>query len=119
MSEMSEMSERREPKKLRPLMAGDVVRLRSGGPLMTVAFIDPDYSRIDCSWFWRSTRYSQSFTFSELTRVEGEQYEERVRRRLDLGFETRDQYVTVPLTRAAGDSQEVNSGENAEGPTTS
>lgn len=105
--------------KVRPLMAGDVVRLRSGGPLMTVAFFDPDYSRVDCSWFWRAMRHSQAFTPAELTRVEGEQYEERVRRRLDLGIETLDEYVTVPLTRAAGDSQEVNSGRNAEGPTTS
>ena len=28
---------------MRPLMAGDVVRLRCGGPMMTVGFIDSDY----------------------------------------------------------------------------
>lgn len=119
MSEMSDTHETSGPRKLRPLMAGDIVRLRSGGPLMTVAFLDPDYSRVDCSWFWRATRYSQSFTFAELTRVEDEQYEQRVRRRLELGFESRDDYVTVPLTRAAGDSQEDNSSGSAGGPTTS
>jgi uncharacterized protein YodC (DUF2158 family) len=32
------------------LVIGEIVRLRSGGPVMTVSFVDP-YNTITCIWF--------------------------------------------------------------------
>ena len=40
--------------------AGDVVRLKSGGPDMTVVYTDPD-GDIDCAWFVGEERKSGTF----------------------------------------------------------
>ena len=41
---------------------GDVVRLKSGGPTMTVEWIDTEYGvRVSCSWFVKETVQNRSF----------------------------------------------------------
>lgn len=34
-----------------PLKSGDIVMLRSGGPKMTISFMDPDRNMCDCDWW--------------------------------------------------------------------
>ncbi len=46
---------------------GDVVRLKSGGPKMTVEFADEDDpSRIICSWFVKETVQQRGFASAAL-----------------------------------------------------
>ena len=50
---------------LQPLHAGDLVRVRSGGPLMTVASVAGD--QVKCSWTdWLGGLRSESFPISTL-----------------------------------------------------
>lgn len=56
------------------IVPGDVVRLKSGGPDMTVGYVDPDY--VTCVWFyrenntWSSTMERGTFGIRELEKVE-------------------------------------------------
>ncbi len=99
-------SQLNEPKsdRCRPFMPGDIVRLRSGGPRMTISCADSSHGRIECSWFARSSRCSGNFQVEELTRIEDEQYKEVVRQRLDWGLESLDTWHVVPKDRAAGET---------------
>lgn len=36
---------------INPLREGTIVQLKSGGPLMTVAWIDSEYRTTHCNWF--------------------------------------------------------------------
>lgn len=53
---------------------GDIVRLKSGGPEMTVREIKTDYqgdpSRINCHWFSGAKRQSGGFDPKELEHVD-------------------------------------------------
>ena len=40
---------------------GDVVRLKSGGPDMTVTQVSPGGGRLECVWFHEGQRYQQPF----------------------------------------------------------
>lgn len=61
-----------------PLAAGDVVRLKSGGPLMTVAGVYPNGLAVDCMWFdaqdatatSAGSAHSQTFVAACLKRVD-------------------------------------------------
>ena len=63
----SPREEKTEGRKFKP---GDIVRLKSGGPMMTVAFIDHEYEQIECGWFAKLNRMSASFAVAELARVD-------------------------------------------------
>ena len=43
-----------------PLSIGDVVQLKSGGPIMTVVYVDSD-GNIDCVWFDNTEKKTGSF----------------------------------------------------------
>jgi uncharacterized protein YodC (DUF2158 family) len=51
--------------------AGDVVQLKSGGPLMTVNFVesDGDVQVAACSWFLKDKKESSRFPVSTLKLV--------------------------------------------------
>lgn len=53
------------------LAVGDVVVLKSGGPLMTVEFINEDKS-VRCSWFDENKRVIGSFQPETLEKDDGE-----------------------------------------------
>lgn len=33
------------------MQVGDLVRLKSGGPIMTVSWVEDRYSNVGCNWF--------------------------------------------------------------------
>jgi len=39
-----------------PIKVGDTVRLKSGGPLMTVNSIEPEHFEAQCKWFDSSNK---------------------------------------------------------------
>jgi uncharacterized protein YodC (DUF2158 family) len=94
-----------KPDRVRPLTPGDIVRLRSGGPAMTVSCADSDYGLVQCSWFWRSSRYSGAFQRDEVTRIEDEQYRDNVRHSLESGLESLDKWHSIPVTRQKKEKQ--------------
>lgn len=47
---------------------GDTVRLKSGGPIMTIRAMDGDYA--SCDWFEGSTPHTRKFHKSQLVPVE-------------------------------------------------
>lgn len=50
---------------VRPIQSGDLVRVRSGGPLMTVTGVQGD--QVDCSWTdWSGRLQSESFPVASL-----------------------------------------------------
>ncbi len=55
------------------LKAGDLVRLKSGGPVMTIEFWSEHYETFVCSWFTvKHERQQQQFQAAVLTKVEEE-----------------------------------------------
>ena len=58
----------------RPFVTGDIVRLKSGGPLMTVErlldFVDP--IQVECQWFASKKLQNGRFPPAALDRVEQE-----------------------------------------------
>ncbi|WP_283629233.1 YodC family protein [Shewanella baltica] len=48
------------------MKSGDVVRLKSGGPLMTVAYVEEDYGTCTCNWFNDKKLESSSFSIKTL-----------------------------------------------------
>lgn len=52
------------------LKPGDVVRLKSGGPRMTVDWIDTDGHEIICTWFKGDERHRDRFGWNSLQLVE-------------------------------------------------
>ena len=50
---------------------GDVVQLKSGGPLMTIAEVRGD-EQCRCSWFLNGKRFQEMFNKDELEKVENE-----------------------------------------------
>ena len=48
--------------------AGDVVQLKSGGPLMTVRFVDGDQAY--CEWFDKSKNEGAKFALLQLEKIE-------------------------------------------------
>ena len=59
------------------LKIGDRVRLRSGGPLMTVCDIDHSRTRISCRWFnITGDLGSAVFDLATLTIIEGAAHEQ-------------------------------------------
>lgn len=53
------------------LKTGDVVRLKSGGPHMTVSNIGDNYGTptVWCCWFERTTKVEDTFTLGSLEKV--------------------------------------------------
>lgn len=47
--------------------AGDVVKLKSGGPLMTIKFIENGEAY--CEWFDNKTKLGDRFALTSLTKV--------------------------------------------------
>ena len=45
--------------------AGDLVQLKSGGPVMTVAYVSPR-GKADCKWFVEDMLKSDTFNLPEL-----------------------------------------------------
>lgn len=52
------------------LKAGDIVRLKSGGPDMTVEYVDTELSRCRCSWFDGKKLSHEFFQPEALEKVE-------------------------------------------------
>ena len=50
------------------IQPGDIVRLKSGGPDMTIASIEDD-GRIVCQWFYRGVLEQRSFSVPALLKV--------------------------------------------------
>jgi uncharacterized protein YodC (DUF2158 family) len=46
--------------------AGDVVKLKSGGPKMTVDFIDLDIEKVGCTWFEGNNNKQAAFNPASL-----------------------------------------------------
>lgn len=57
------------------LSVGDVVNLKSGGPLMTIERIEEKTGSADCSWFMEGVGYAFSGVFP-LEHLERAQYED-------------------------------------------
>ena len=51
------------------LKAGDVVQLKSGGPKMTIDWIDSDTATTTCTWFEGAKRNQAQFSSSSLVLV--------------------------------------------------
>ena len=55
------------------LESGDRVRLKSGGPMMTVQYVNSDHQLdVTCSWFVGDKHFSEAFTMASLEKVESE-----------------------------------------------
>ena len=50
------------------IKAGDLVRLKSGGPLMVAYYID-DHTYIHCNWFTRYDELKMVYVKPELLRI--------------------------------------------------
>lgn len=53
------------------LKIGDVVKLKSGGPVMTVSNIDNLPDEVDCTWFFNDKKKYGAFDVRLLRKVEG------------------------------------------------
>jgi uncharacterized protein YodC (DUF2158 family) len=51
------------------LRGGDIVRLKSGGPLMTISDYDRDVGVVFCGWFWRGRCFGERFGIDQLDLV--------------------------------------------------
>ena len=52
----------------RKFKTGDIVKLKSGSPVMTVKCYDPpDGTDVTCSWFWKDQIQEKSFPEDMLT----------------------------------------------------
>jgi uncharacterized protein YodC (DUF2158 family) len=49
---------------------GDIVRFKSGGPAMTVTWIEPENALITCRWFWRGRDFFSPFGVEQLEPAE-------------------------------------------------
>ena len=56
---------------LGPLKIGDVVRLKSGGPSMTVRSLDGEF--VDCEWFSKGELYAHPFPLQMIVKTSPEQ----------------------------------------------
>lgn len=56
------------------ISAGDTVRLKSGGPTMTVNSVRPRHGKeyAHCSWFVDSEKHDGAFPLESLKQVEGQ-----------------------------------------------
>jgi uncharacterized protein YodC (DUF2158 family) len=52
------------------IKAGDIVRLKSGGPPMTVTYLTPGYRIVGCHWFWGPRQQEGEFRDWELVKAD-------------------------------------------------
>ena len=63
MTEKSKLPKNAWPK------VGDLFRLKSGGPAMTVSDYDEDVDVVYCDWFWRGRQAREKFLREELDMI--------------------------------------------------